>query len=71
MVIAAYLYFSVTLFFMAMTYLEGEHRRASWTTARIAGLTLCLAWPALIVIVAAIADMQSRPPPLFQLYRQN
>lgn len=56
---------------MSMTYLEGEHRQASWTTARIAGLTLCLAWPALIVIVAAIADMQSRPPPRFQLYRQN
>lgn len=71
MVIAACLYFFVALLFVSMTYLEGEARHASWTTARVVGLALCMTWPVLILFVAAIADMESRPPPIFQLYHQD
>lgn len=71
MVIAAYLYFFVTLFFLSMTYLEGEGRNASWTAARVAGLALCVTWPALILFVAFVAGMESRPPPTFQFYSEG
>lgn len=36
------------------TFKEGQAAGAGWTLARVAGLTLSLFWPALIILLLAI-----------------
>jgi hypothetical protein len=49
--IALSLYGIVALAFLTVTYLEGLGRRDGWDSYRVLGLSLCLAWPVLIVFV--------------------
>ncbi|MFB2551235.1 hypothetical protein [Ensifer soli] len=53
-------YAMVTIFFLLRTHEEGEISGAGWDRSRIAGLMACVAWPVVLVVVAAVVFRASR-----------
>ncbi len=70
MLVACLAYMTVAVIVAANTFIEGEEKQSHWGIARIAGLSLSLAWPAIILLAIGCVYLE-RSIPLrnhFQLY---
>lgn len=60
-VLAVLGYAGVTLGCMAFTFAEGQLEGRGWDGWRMAGLMLCLLWPAIVLVFAATQFAGRRP----------
>jgi hypothetical protein len=60
--IAALIYGTTALLYLAPTYIEGERSGGQWSIYRVAGLVFCLFWPLLTaVFIYRFAVSPSKP----------
>ncbi len=60
--ISILLYIVIAAYSTRATFREGQTAGGRWTSARVAGLTLSVFWPALIALILATVAFQGMLP---------